>query len=488
MDIRTYVHSFRTWAGRLLPALLAAQALTASGPGPFVEKPYLQLGSAAPALDSLSLLWHGPDRDAAWSVQVRGDGRSNWGPPIQPSFARVAVAGVEPHRVYTAVLRPLVPGAVFSYRVNLDGKPVFWGEGRARKGRGYPTRVVVMGDVADGKPASRELAFQVDRQRADLVVMVGDLVYQDGRISEYRRNFFPVLNSDGRAPGLGAPLLRHTLVVGALGNHDVSERGPHHPHAVDPDALAYYLYWDLPLNGPPLKPGGPNTPPLHDGPGWTWQPFLQAAGSRFPTMGTFSFDAGGVHWTVLDSNAYARWDAPELRDWLARDLERAQGAVWRFVVFHHPAFDFAEGDHYVDRWMGRIWPLLEQGRVDLVFTGHVHTYARSRPIRFAPDPASLAALDPVTQQGRLTGRLEWDAQFDGRTRTRARGVIHIITGGGGAHLHLKGKEAQIVPRPCMEKIVSQEHSFSVVDVKGRRLLFRQLGARGEELDRFVLTK
>ena len=37
-------------------------------PGPFLEPPYLQLGSDAPALDSLSLLWHTEDRDGAWSV------------------------------------------------------------------------------------------------------------------------------------------------------------------------------------------------------------------------------------------------------------------------------------------------------------------------------------------------------------------------------------------------------------------------------------
>jgi 3',5'-cyclic AMP phosphodiesterase CpdA len=204
-------------------------------------------------------------------------------------------------------------------------------------------------------------------------------------------------------------------------------------------------------------------------------------------MGTFSFDAGGVHWTVLDSNPHVRWDDPALIAWLARDLYQARDADWRFVVFHHPAFNFSDGNRYVDQWMARIWPLLERSRVDLVFTGHVHTYARTQPIRFTPDPASLAALDPRSQQGQVQGQLVWDTGFDGRERTRADGVIHLITGGGGAHLHLKGKHG-IVPKPYVAKIISQEHSFSVLDIKGKRLEFRQLGGDGRVLDRFVLTK
>jgi len=456
-------------------------------PGPFVVEPYLQLGSA-PAADALTLLWHGADRDQAWSVQVRLGGRKGWELTVQPDWTRVAVASVEPHRVYRAVLRPLVPGALFSYRVLLDGKPVFQAQARARKGPGTAQRVAVMGDLATNQVTPRAVAWQLYRHRPDLVVVPGDIVYQDGRIPEYRRFFFPIYNAARAGAGTGAPLLRNTLFVGALGNHDVGERGPKHPFAATPDGMAYYLYWQQPMNGPALKPEGPHAPPLVPGPDWTWQPFLAAAGNRFPTMGTFSFDAGDVHWTVLDSNPYARWDDPQLRDWLARDLEAAKGAVWRFVVFHHPAFNLSEGNAYVDQWMGRIWPLLEQHRVDLVFTGHIHTYVRTQPMRFTPDPDSLAALDPRSQRGDLKGQLAWDTAFDGRKHTTARGVIHIITGGGGAHLHLKGKSSLIRPKPYVARIVSEENSFSLLDIKGRSLRFRQIGARGRVLDWFTLSK
>ncbi len=469
-------------------ALGAGHPAAGTAPSPFLVKPYLQLGSTAPAPDTLALLWHGPDQDGAWSVQVRRRAGGPWDPPRVPAWTRVAVPGVEPHRVYRALLGPLAPGARFTYRVDLDGRPVFQSPARARMGPDQPMRVAVLADLADGHAPSRAMAWQVWRQRPDLAVLPGDLVYQDGRISEYRAFFYPVYNADRPGPDLGAPLLRETLTVGALGNHDVGERGPRRPFAVDPDALAYYLYWDQPLNGPLLNPRGPNAPPLHPGPDWTWEAFLRAAGSRFPTMGSFSFDAGGVHWTVLDSNPHVRWDAPGLEDWLERDLEGARRATWRFVVFHHPAFNLAEGNRYVDQWMARIWPILERHRVDLAFAGHIHVYVRTQPLRFTPDPASLAALDPVTQQGPVTGRLDWDRSFDGRARTRARGVIQIITGGGGAHLHLQGRNGAVRPSPYATRVITQEYSFSVLDIRGRRVVFRQLGIRGGELDRFVLTK
>ena len=218
--------------------LLALQA--GAWAGPFLVKPYLQLGSA-PALDALSLLWHGPDQDGAWSVAVRAAVGENGERVVQPTWIRVAVPGVEPHRVYTAVLRPLVPGAPFTYQVRLDGKPVFQSGASARKGAGEPTRVAVMGDLATGNEPPKAIAWQLRRQRPDLVVVPGDIVYQDGRITEYRNYFFPVYNADQDSPAVGAPLLRSTLFVGVLGNHDVGERGPRHPCNVDPDGLAYYL-------------------------------------------------------------------------------------------------------------------------------------------------------------------------------------------------------------------------------------------------------
>ena len=78
-------------------------------PPVFVEKPYLQLGSAATQPESLAVLWHGPDQDGAWVVAVRAGRGAPWSPGVRPSWVRVAVPTVPAHRVYSALLRPPRP-------------------------------------------------------------------------------------------------------------------------------------------------------------------------------------------------------------------------------------------------------------------------------------------------------------------------------------------------------------------------------------------
>ena len=85
------------------------------------------------------------------------------------------------------------------------------------------------------------------------------------------------------------------------------------------------------------------------------------------------------------------------------------------------------------------------------------------------------------------GELTWDAEFDGRTRTRAQAPILVVSG-GGAHLHLKGRGQQLKLKPYLAAHQPDQHSLSVLDIGERQVLFRQVGGDGRELDRFVLTR
>ena len=225
--------------------------------GPFLVKPYLQLGHT-PAPGKLVLDWHAPDADAAWTAEyTAGTGRP-WRAANDVSCNRVAVAGIEPHRVYHVAFTGLQAGEVFTYRVSKGGVVVFESEARARRAGDQQHRFVVFGDCGAGTPEEAAIAYRTFLSKPDFVMITGDIVYDKGLASEYRENFWPIYNADKASPSEGAPLLRSTLFVAAPGNHDIASRDL----AKTPDGLAYYYYWFQPLNGPIGKEGGPLVAPV----------------------------------------------------------------------------------------------------------------------------------------------------------------------------------------------------------------------------------
>jgi hypothetical protein len=323
------------------------------------------------------------------------------------------------------------------------------------------------------------IAYRAYREQPDFVLITGDIVSARGRISEYRDKFWPIYNADEASPVRGAPLLRSTVFLAAPGNHDIATRDLEKY----PDGLAYFLYWDQPLNGPPGRVGGAVVPALK-GPDANRQAFLEAAGPAYPRMANFSLDYGNAHWTVLDSNTYVDWTDPDLRAWVERDLASARDATWRFVTFHHPGFHTAK-KHFEQQQMRVMAEVFEKGGVDLVFSGHVHNYQRTFPLHFVPEKDD--AGKPVRVEDRAGGRWTLDTAFDGRTNTRPSGVIYLVTGAGGNHLY--NPEQQDDPaswQPFTHKFLSQVHSLTVADVDGPRLTIRQVAADGQELDKFTI--
>jgi hypothetical protein len=280
---------------------------------------------------------------------------------------------------------------------------------------------------------------------------------------------------------VGAPLLRSTLFLAAPGNHDIATRDLEKY----PDGLAYFLYWDQPLNGPLGTAGAANTPTLQ-GPEANRKAFLDAAGAAYPRMANFSFDYGNAHWTVLDANSYVDWTDPALRAWVERDLASARGATWRFVTFHQPGFNSSK-KHFDEQRMRLLAEVFEAGGVDLVFSGHVHNYQRTYPLRFVPEKEADGIR--VGPKGQVAGRWVLDKSFDGRTRTRPDGVIYLVTGAGGAKLY--DPEQQDDPGSWQEfthTFLSKVHGLTVADVGETALTVRQVSAAGEELDHFTVTK
>ena len=463
-----------------VPAQQAAPA-TPSAPGPFVVKPYLQLGDAPARPDGLALLWHADDRDAGWSVETRTASDRPWTKAEAPTSRRVAVAGLEPHRVYRATLSGLAPGGTFEYQVNRDGVAVFSAAARARKGAGQPFRFVAFGDCGAGTPSEKSIAYQTYLAKPDFLMIAGDIVYDRGQLTEYRERFWPVYNADDASPALGVPLLRSTLFVAAPGNHDIATRDL----GKFPDGLAYFTSWSQPLNGPLGAIGAANTPIL-SGPEADRRAFLDAAGPAYPRMANFSFDYGNAHWTILDANTYVDWTDASLRAWVAADLASAKGATWRFVCFHQPGFNSSRA-HFTEQQMRLMAPVFEAGGVDVVFNGHVHNYQRTYPMRFAPETGADGKFPK--RSGQIAGKWTLDTSFDGRAKTRPSGVLYVITGAGGAGLYNPEQQDDRASwQEFTQVFLSTVHSLSVVDVSGRSLTLRQVSEDGKEIDRFTVTK
>lgn len=449
----------------------------------FLFEPYLQLGDAPglAAPERAEVVWHAPDRDLDWWVEVRPAPGAAWVRAERPSHRRVLLPKVEPHRVYRATLAGLAPGGRFGYRVGQGPRALFEAEARARVPAGTPHRVVLVGDIAAGTSAAAKVAWRIGGEKPDLLVVTGDIVYSRGRISEYAERFFPVYNADDAGPGRGFPLLRSTLAVAAPGNHDLATRDL----GFFPDALAYFLAWSQPLNGPLVDPAGPNIPNVQ-GPPVRRAAFRAAAGPAYPRMANFSFDNGDVHWTVLDANPYVDWTDRGLRDWVTRDLASAPAGSWRLVAFHQPGFNSSVA-HFYEQQMRLLADVFERGGVAIAFGGHVHEYQRTRPLTFRVRPRADGKWQAA--DGQVDGEWTLDRDYDGIKATAPRGVIYVITGAGGATLHDVAREDRPESwQPFTDRLRSTVHSYTVMDVTRARLDLRQVDADGKVIDAFAVTR
>jgi hypothetical protein len=251
-----------------------------------------------------------------------------------------------------------------------------------------------------------------------------------------------------------------------------------------PDALGAYHFFRAPTNGPGL--GAWNTPL---GQSLETQTFRAVVGSSYPALGAYSFDYGPAHFLVLDNNGYVNLETPALREWIEADLRQSR-ATWKFVSLHAPLFHSSR-EHYTAQKSRLLAPLLQDIGVDIVFAGHVHNYQRSLPLRFTPNPPRRLPA------GYVNGDFQLDTKFDGQTNTRPNGIIHVVSGGGGASLYSVDFEKTVAALkkdhpenyvPITARYYAEAHSFSAIELTATSFQLRQINLKGEEVDRFTITK
>ena len=482
--------------GFAAPVEAAAPGKTPAAPLLYTATPYVQPGDASQLVEgqeSVVIAWQTEARPANFTVEYG----------YQKSYSSKAIiTRTQPysnknendlHFNYAATLSGLKLGTKYDYRVSQDGTIVAEGYFTTRKPRKTSVRFVAFGDNSFGEVGQRGVAYHAYKANPDFVMNTGDNVYEGGLNNEYIRYFFPIYNADIANSSIGAPLLRSVPFYTVIANHDVHGKDADgHPAAdfgKEVDSLGYYSLLHLPANGL----SNPPQPTTVTGPAAAISQFKEAVGTRFPRQATYSFDYGDCHFLCLDSNIYVDTTDNRWADFIEKDLFNTD-AKWKFVVYHHPAYNVGD-DHYSEQHMRLFSPLFEKHRVDFVLSGHEHNYQRTKPFFFSP-AGNGGAANVNTKKRLVPGAFTVDEHFDGKTVTKAGGVIYIVTGAGGKHLYdpgftdnpAKWLHEEDKNAPYCAKVVTDRHSFTLFEISGSTLILRQIDQFGQEIDRIRVTK
>lgn len=453
----------------MLAAVLSLMVIPTQDPD-LIVPPMVQLGTGKP--NSVVLIWHTTESADGYSLTFS---QGNKPVEVDSTSKTLFVEGKSPRTIHTATLTNLKPGIRVDYTLSKHAQIVSQNDFVAPKSTDQPYTFGVFGDFGTGTKIQGQVVYQAYKANPDLFVLTGDLVYNKGRYGEYETRFFPYLASQTVDPERGVPLMSRTLTVGVPGNHDILDRD----FDASPEALSYFYFWNQPLNGPLTQNGEKNTATLK-GPQERQAAFLKNAGAAYPRMSNFSFDYANAHWTCLDANPYVDWTDPKLRSWLRQDLAKAKNKTWRFVAFHQPGFH-SSASHQSEKQMRLVADIFEDAKVDIVFCGHVHNYQRTKPIQVG---------QKRNQPAPILNRDDWptDEKFDGKTNTKPKGVIYIVSGAGSAGLY----NQELNDHPLAWKPFQAEYiakwGLTLVKVSGGRLTLTQIDTEGKTLDQITVTK
>ena len=286
-------------------------------------------------------------------------------------------------------------------------------------------------------------AFSGERE-ADLMLMLGDNAYIDGTDAEYQAAVFDTYPDQ----------LRRLPLWPTIGNHDarssdgVNEVGP------------YFDMFTLPKQG-------------------------ECGGQPSGTEAYYSFDYGDVHFVCLDSATIDTSHAMTMYAWLLADLASTD-KDWTIAYWHHPPY--SRGSHNSDFEGALIGmrqffvPVLENFGIDLVLSGHSHSYERSMLIK---EHYGLSSTwDPTTMLlDGGDGRLEGGGAYRKASRGFGplEGQVFVVAGCSG----LVTQAA--LGHPVMSQGILELGSV-LIDVWGDQLDLAFLDHYGALRDEFTIVK
>lgn len=433
------------WLALLAAALLAATPELSRGQGsPSVTRgPYLQMGTATGVV-------------VRWRTNAATDSRVRYG--LAPDALGQQVDDAASATDHVVALGGLLPETRYFYSVGssqqtLAGDATYTFVTAPPPGTPRPVRIWTFGDggmanVSQASVRDAYLAFTGARG-TDLWLLLGDNAYDNATDADYQNTFFTRFQAS----------LRQTVLWSTFGNHE--GRTSNSLAQVG----AYYDIFTFPTAG-------------------------EAGGEPSGTEAYYSFDHANIHFIILNSYDVPRLEGGEMVAWLRRDLARNR-QDWTIVAFHHPPY--SKGSHDSDgptpldpladtpdsavpikEMREIIVPILEEAGVDLVLTGHSHSYERSFFIdgHYGLSGTFGAAHKKDGGDGEVLGdgpyRKTDDIDADAHTGTlyAVVGSASSVTGGSLDH-------------PAMVTSLNELGSM-VIDVSGKRLdaTFLQPGIAG----------
>jgi acid phosphatase type 7 len=218
-------------------------------------------------------------------------------------------------------------------------------------------RVWVTGDEGTGQVNQVNVATQMENyvgaNYLNAWILLGDNAYSSGTDTEFTSYFFQ--------PYQNKRFMKQTPIWPSPGNHDYGNN----PLKQVSHNLEYFKIFNVPQEG---EFGGA---PSHV----AWYYSYNINNVHFVSLDSYGLDSGVRFWDTLAS--------PQVT-WLKQDLA-ANTQKWTIIYFHHPPYTM--GSHNSDTELDlaairtNLVPVFEKYKVDIVFSGHSHTYERSKPLK-----------------------------------------------------------------------------------------------------------
>ncbi|MGQ0658803.1 MAG: metallophosphoesterase, partial [Chromatiales bacterium] len=318
-------------------------------------------------------------------------------------------------------------------------------------GAARPAHIWILGDAGTKDASQRAVrdAFYsfTGSRHTDLWLMLGDNAYSNGLDTEYQLAVFDMYPET----------LRRSVLWPTRGNHD---RGPRDALGNWTNGETYYNVFSLPRAG-------------------------EAGGMASGTEVYYSFDYGNVHFICLEStlSVWRALDSP-MWTWLREDL-LANNKHWTIAFWHHPPY--SKGSHNSDseielrEMRERALPMLEDVGVDLVLTGHSHSYERS----FLLDQhyGSSTTLTNAMKLDAGNGRVDGTGAYSKVTLgpNPHEGAVYVVAGSSGK------TSGGTLNHPVMVASFNLLGSV-VLDIDGNQLDAKFINVNGAVQDYFTMLK